>query len=228
MSANPTPRPHKCPACDQDHLRCLAHRKSDGQPCREHPIDGLDVCYHHGGATKNARAAATERVARAEIVQVARTLGLARDGVSEAQAMREELSRTLAHIEWLEVVVTDLGAEEVFWARTMEETGRESGSVTGQSEGGTTRDHAKVRREARLNVAVQYLMTERKHLVVVAGKMIELGLQEREVHLAEQQGRLWASIMRAVLGDQALGLSPAQIEKAPEIVSKHLRLLGET
>jgi L-serine deaminase len=31
-----------------------------------------------------------------------------------------------------------------------------------------------------------------------------------------------------VLGDQALGLSPAQIEKAPEIVSKHLRLLGET
>ena len=71
-------------------------------------------------------------------------------------------------------------------------------------------------------------MTERKHLVVVAGKMIELGLQEREVHLAEQQGRLWASIMRAVLGDQALGLSPAQIEKAPEIVSKHLRLLGET
>jgi hypothetical protein len=154
----------------------LAHRKSDGQPCREHPIDGLDVCYHHGGATKNARAAATERVARAEIVQVARTLGLARDGVSEAQAMREELSRTLAHIEWLEVVVTDLGAEEVFWARTMEETGRESGSVTGQSEGGTTRDHAKVRREARLNVAVQYLMTERKHLVVVAGKMIELGI----------------------------------------------------
>jgi hypothetical protein len=29
-------------------------------------------------------------------------------------------------------------------------------------------------------------MTERKHLVVVAGKMIELGLQEREVRLAEQ------------------------------------------
>ena len=226
MSANPTPRPHKCPACGQDHERCLAHRKSDGQPCRENPIDGLDVCYHHGGATKNARAAATERVARAEIVQVARTLGLARDGVTEEQALREELSRTLGNIAWLTVVVADLGAEDVFWGRTAEETGRESGSGTGQRGGDTSRDHAMIRREARLNVAVAYLMEERKHLKSLAVEMVRLGLQEREVRLSEQLGHMFASAMLDVLGDEAFELSPAQRERAPEIVSRHLRALG--
>jgi hypothetical protein len=48
------------------------------------------------------------------------------------------------------------------------------------------------------------------------------------VHLEEQQGHLWAQIMRAVLGDEALGLTAAQLEKAPEIVSRHLRLIGTT
>jgi hypothetical protein len=148
---------------------------------------------------------------------------VARDGVSEEQALREELSRTLGHIEWLKFVVNDLEAEDVFWGRTAEETGRESGSSGG---GDTSRDHATIRRESRLNVAVQYLLEERKHLKSLAVEMVKLGLQEREVRIEEQQGHLWASIMRAVLGDEALGLSPAQLEKAPDVVSRHLRLLG--
>jgi hypothetical protein len=56
--------------------------------------------------------------------------------------------------------------------------------------------------------------------------MVRLGLQEREVRIEEQQGHIWAAVMRAVLGDEALGLSPAQLERAPEIVSRHLRALG--
>jgi len=177
----------------------------------------------HGASAPQAIAKAAERVAQAVIVQAARTLGLARDGVSKAQALREELSRTLGHIAWLEFVVADLEAEDVFWGRTAEETGRESGSGSG---GDTSRDHATIRREARLNVAVGYLMEERKHLKSLAVEMVRLGLREREVRLCEQQGHLWASIMRAVLGNQALGLSPAQLEKAPEIVSRHRRLVG--
>jgi hypothetical protein len=179
----------------------------------------------HGGGASQVKAAAAERVQQAAIVQAARTFGLTRDGVSEEQALREELSRTLGHIAWLEVVVADLEAEDVFWGRVAEETGRESGTSTG---GGTTRDHATIRREVRLNVAVQYLLEERKHLKSLAVEMVKLGLQEREVRLSEQLGHLWASVMLAVLDDEVLGLSRAQRERAPEIVSKHLRLLGET
>ena len=177
----------------------------------------------HGASSPQAIAKATERIEQAAIIQAARTFSLSRDGVSEEQALREELSRTLGHIAWLEFVVADLEAEDVFWGRTAEETGRESGSGSG---GDTSRDHATIRREARLNIAVAYLMEERKHLRNLAVEMVKLGLQEREVRLEEQQGHLWASVMRAVLGDEALGLSPGQLEKAPEIVSRHLRALG--
>jgi hypothetical protein len=205
---------------------CLAHRKSDGKPCGGQPRNGADVCRMHGGGAPQVKTAAAERVRQAEIVEAVRTFGLTRDGVSEEQALREELSRTLGHIAWLTVVVADLGAEDVFWGRTAEETGRESGSGTGQRGGDTSRDHATIRREARLNVAVQYLLEERKHLKSLAVEMVKLGLQEREVRLSEQLGHMFASAMLDVLGDEAFELSPVQRERAPEIVSKHLRALG--
>jgi hypothetical protein len=224
MSFQPTPRPYECPKCGKVHDRCLGHRrKHPDAPCRAWPNNGSDVCRIHGASAPQAIAKATERVQQAAIVQAARTFGVARNGVSEEQALREELSRTLGNIAWLTVVVADLEAEDVFWGRTAEETGRESGSG---GRGDTSRDHATIRREARLNVAVAYLMEERKHLKSLAVEMVRLGLQEREVRIEEQQGHLWASVMRAVLGDEALGLSAAQLEVAPEIVSRHLRLLA--
>ena len=208
------------------HTRCLGHHlKHPDQPCGQQPRNGSDVCRIHGVSVPQAIAKATERIEQAAI-QAARTFCLTRDGVSEEQALREELSRTLGHIAWLTVVVANLGAEDVFWGRTAEETGRESGSGTGQRGGDTSRDHATIRREARLNVAVAYLMEERKHLKSLAVEMVKLGLQEREVRLSEQVGHMFASAMLDVLGDEAFGLSPAQRERAPEIVSKHLRALG--
>ena len=224
MSFQPTPRPYECPKCNKTHDRCLGHhRKHPDEPCRAWPNNGSDVCRIHGASSPQAIAKASQRIEQAAVIQAARTFGLAREGVSEEQALREELSRTLGHIEWLKFVVNDLEAEDVFWGRTAEETGRESGSGGG---GDIARDHATIRREARLNVAVGYLMEERKHLKSLAVEMVKLGLQEREVRIEEEQGHLWASIMRAVLGDEALGLTPAQLEKAPEIVSRHLCLLG--
>lgn len=148
--------------------------------------------------------------------------------MSKEQALREELSRTLGPIAGLEFVVADLDAADVFWGRTAEETGRKRGSGTGQRGGDTTKDHATIRREARLNVAAVYVMEERKHVKILAIETVRLGLREREVRLSEQQGHLWASITRAVPGNQALGLTPAQPEKAPQIVSRHRRLVGAT
>jgi hypothetical protein len=223
MRANPTPRPHACSACGETHNMCLAHRKSDGKPCGGQPRNGSDVCRMHGASAPQVKTAAAERVRQVEIVQAARTFGLTRDGVSEEQALREELGRTLGHIAWLEVLVAHLDPEAIFWGRTVEETGRESGSGNG---GDTSRDHATIRREARLNIAVAYLLEERKHLKSLAVEMVKLGLQEREVRLSEQLGHMFASAMLDVLGDEAFGLSPSQREMAPEIVSKYLRALG--
>ena len=229
MSFQPTPRPYECPKCGKTHERCLGHRrKHPDEPRRAWPNNGSDVCRIHGASAPQAIAKAAERVAQAAIIQAARTFGLVRDGVSEEQALREELSRSLGHVAWLDFVVADLEAADVLWGRTAEETGRKKGSGTGQRGGDTTKYHATIRREARLNVAVQSLMEGRKLLKSLAIEMVRLGLREREVCLSEQQGHLQASIMRAVSGDQALGLTPAQLEKAPEIVSRHRRLVGAT
>jgi hypothetical protein len=225
MSFQPAPRPYACPKCNKSHDGCLGHRrKRPGEPCRAWPNSGSDVCRIHGASAPQAIAKATERTEQAAIIQAALTFALMRKGVSEEQALREELSRTLGHVAWPEVVA-DLEAANVLWGRTAEETGRKSGSGTG---GDTTRDHATIRRRARLNVAVQSLMEGRKLLKSLAIEIVRLGLREREVRLSYQQGHLRASIMRAVLGNQALGLAPAQLEKAPEIVSRHPRLVGAT
>ena len=66
------------------------------------------------------------------------------------------------------------------------------------------------------------------HALAVGGEVArrQAGLAEREVQIAEQQGRLVASIVRAILGDEVLALSPAQLERASEVVSRHFRLVG--
>jgi hypothetical protein len=205
-----------------DSRRCRATNRR-GERCRRAAARGAVVCASHGAKAPQVKAKAAERVARAEIAQAVRTFGLNRAGVSEEEALRQELGRTLGHIAWLEVLVANLEPADLFWGRVAEQTGRESGSGTG---GDTTRDHAMIRREARVSVPLAHLLEERKHLKSLAVEMVRLGLQEREVRIEEQQGHLWASVMRAVLGDEALGLSAAQLEVAPEIVSRHLRLLA--
>lgn len=41
---------------------CSAHSSRTGLPCKRPPMNGLRVCYHHGGATKASREAASRRI----------------------------------------------------------------------------------------------------------------------------------------------------------------------
>lgn len=71
-------------------------------------------------------------------------------------------------------------------------------------------------------------MRERKLCADFASKAIAAGLNERLVRVAEQQGAMILAMMRAVLGDQRLGLTEAQLAAAPMIIESHVaELLGE-
>jgi hypothetical protein len=173
----------------------------------------------HGGGASQVRAKAAERVRQAEIVEAARVYGVPRE-VEAAVGIREEIWRTAGSILWLGEIVGGLKQEEIIFGTTRLE--RSSG--TGQRAGDVELSTAV--REAKLNLWVELLFRERKHFAEICAKALSLGLAEREMQLAEQQGRLVASIVRSVLGDEALALTPAQLQRAPEVVSRHFRMVG--
>jgi hypothetical protein len=65
---------------------------------------------------------------------------------------------------------------------------------------------------------------EREHLVRVSKSAADAGVQERSVRVAEEQGRLLAGVIRAILGE--LDLSEFQRAVAPMIVRRHLMALA--
>jgi len=202
---------------------CLAHRKSDGKPCGGQPRNGSDVCRMHGASAPQVKTAAAERVRQAEIVEAARVYGLPRE-VEPAVGILEEIWRTAGAISWLVEIVAGLKQEDIVFGTTRLE--RSTGTGTGQR--GRDTESTTAVREAKLNPWVELLFRERKHFAEICAKAVSLGLAEREVQIAEQQGRLVASIVRAILGDEVLALSPAQLERASEVVSRHFRLVGST
>jgi len=65
---------------------------------------------------------------------------------------------------------------------------------------------------------------ERDHLVRVAKAALDAGIAEREVRLAEAQGRLIVALIVGILGD--LALSQEQYARANELVAMKLRELA--
>lgn len=179
------------------------------------------MCASHGAKAPQVKAAAAERVRQAEIVEAARVYGVPRE-VEPALGLLEEVYRTAGTISWLGDIVAGLEPPDIVFGTTRLE--RSTGTGTGQR-GGDTESTTAVR-EAKLNLWVELLFRERKHFAEVCARAVALGLAGREVQIAEQQGRLVASIVRAILGDEVLALSPAQLEHASEVVSRHFRLVG--
>jgi hypothetical protein len=77
--------------------------------------------------------------------------------------------------------------------------------------------------EAR--VLLKHYQQEREHLVRVSKAAIDSGVAEREVRLAEDQGRLLIEVIQTVLG--SLALTPRQAMEARSVVARELRRVGE-
>ncbi|HEY3559637.1 MAG TPA: hypothetical protein VGL05_19345 [Kribbella sp.] len=73
---------------------------------------------------------------------------------------------------------------------------------------------------------VQLEAQERDRAVRYAKVAHDMGIAEREVRLAEQQGQLLASVIRNVLGD--LDLTEAQQERVPGVVQRRLLEVTQT
>ena len=198
---NPT-----CIKCGQLHPRCTAHNRQ-GSPCRTHPVPGLTVCRLHGGATPVPKNAATRRLAAAKAAtDVARFN--ARTDLDPADALLDLVHYQAGIVHYWRDRIEQIAADDLEWGTTKVKTG-------GDDEGTTD--------EAKPNIAYVMLREAQHDLATYAAATLKAGVAERQVRLAEAQGAMLATAIRAIL--DALNLTPDQQALVPTVVPAQLRLL---
>lgn len=207
----PTPRKRRSKLnSDQQALRdegyCAAKVKRGQGYCRKECGWGTDhvghgPCKLHGGATANhTRAAQKEQAAEA-----VERYGLPVQ-TDPHSALVDELNRTAGHVAWLRQRINELPDDEDLYGPVgVEGVDQEKGTV----------HHP----EAKRHIWLTLYQEERRHLADVAATCIKVGIEERRVRLAEQQGQMIATVLSNVL--QALGIDPSS-PKARKVVRAEL------
>lgn len=191
-----------CATCGQPHPRCSAHNRAKG-PCGRWPIDGANVCDHHGGKSPQV-------LAKAAVVVEVRRWGLGGTDVDPGEMLLRLLSQSAARVQDLSAEIESLVDESP--------TLRDALVGTAQGEWGPTGEY--IRGLAQLEAA------ERDRCATFAAKAIAAGLAERTVRLAERQGALIADLMRKIVDDPELGLTPEQRRAFPVVAERVLALVG--
>lgn len=224
-----------CEQCGQPHVSqhggqaCTAHVKNDREtgerlpvlrPCTHAPINGLHVCWNHGGAKKSARAAGQRRHTEQQAEKVMRRFGEPIN-TTPTEALLETVRWTAGYVAWLRDKVAAVESDEaLIWGVTKETEG--DMSVGYGPKATLERGESKVS-EAKPNAWLALLGEWHDRLVKICSAAISAGIEERRVRIAEQQGALVADVIKAILAD--LGLTGEQQAKVAEVVPKHLRLL---
>lgn len=190
--------------------RCIGTNRESGERCRRHHPPGAAVCYKHGGNAPQVRAKAAQRTAVEKAKVMAATYGLPIE-ITPERAILEEVHRTAGHVAWLAQQIHAMTEGELVWG------------ITRVKEGGDDRG---VTEEAVPHAYLKLYQTERAHLAKVCADAIRVGIEARQVKLAEQQGAMVAQAIRAILDD--LQLTRAQRAMVADVVPRHLRELALT
>ena len=182
--------------------------KTKRGPCRKSPVHGATVCTTHGGSAPQVRAAAARRVALVEWTNV---YGAPVD-TDPASAVLDMLAWTAGHVAWLREQVQGIAPHALVWG-VANETDRQSGEFPGLD----------VTRAAVANMWLQLYGQERDRLVRMSEVAHRMGIEARQVALAERLGTACLDLIRGVLDD--LDLSTDQRAAAAEAVPRRLALV---
>lgn len=179
----------------------------------------------HGGSAPQVRAAAQRRIQGEAARNAVVTYGLPRE-IDPADALLEEVWRTAGAVAWLEEQVRQLAPDELvrIRAETTKQATEERGEVGSSSD---QRRTAAVERRVtpEANVWLVLFRDERDRLVRVCEAAIKAGIEERRVRLQQEQGRMVAAIVQAVLNDPELALDRHQREIGRGVAVRHLRVI---
>jgi len=204
-----------CSKCGRPHGSCRAHNRQ-GLPCNR-PAGGKPVCMMHGGKSPQviAKYEREQALALASSTMVTYGAPVSSDPLN---ALVEEIARTAGHVRWLGKVIEDLEPEALVW-NTTEKTTRDADGFNAVS-------YKDVSKTATPSVWITLYQGERKHLIDACKTAIQCGVAERQIRLAEQQGELIAAVIRGVLNDPELALTPDQQARAGTVASRHLRVVA--
>jgi len=164
---------------------------------------GYSACKHHGGALPNVQKAADKVNAR-RAVQV---LGLPRN-ISPQAALLERVHALAGLVDWIEQVLRGKTEDSLIW---------------GVRETTDTGEIVTVKEAAGPTVWLKLHQEYQRDLIKVCEVAIKCGLAERQVQLAEQEGRLIARVIELVL--RRLDIDPAQ-QNVRRVVGEVMRNIG--
>lgn len=187
-------------------------RDRRGEPCQmpagwgtQHP--GSGTCRFHGGLSPNSNKRAARLRAEEMKIVSQKIYGEPVADLTPEEAILQELQRTAGHVQWLFEKVQEVGAET-----------DEDGNYKGENK--ALIQYTKL--GITPSVWISMYQEERKHLMAVAKTASSMGIAERQVRLAEEQGRMLAAVIQAFMSDPDLGLTNAQKARAPELIRRHL------
>lgn len=200
--------------------RCSATSHRSGKRCKKPAMNGQTVCETHGGGAKQNRIKAEERLFMLQAEDMAQKFALPAN-VSPTQALLDEVKWTAGHVRYLRGKVQALD-EDLLAFGVDEIKTDEDGKM-----------HRTLR--ARENVWYQLYLKERKHLVEVSKAAVHVGVEERSIRLAEEQGALVADTVRRILDalettltENGVDVTDYWDQAVREIVPREFRLLQET
>lgn len=206
--------------------RCNAKRFGGTGLCRlkagwgtEHV--GVGCCKRHGGKTPTHNVGAQRELARRAVV----TYGLPVE-IDPQDALLQEVWRTYGHVLWLSDWIQQYDPESLVFGVVSEDSAKvRRGGAGKDSNGDEWRLHGlrKFTARAAPSVWLQEYQRERQHLARVCRDAIACGLAERQVKLAEEQGRQIAGVIQVFISSlEAAGKLNAGDPEVPPMARKAL------
>lgn len=225
------PNPGGARWCEEhDRFECTKQRSRGRGDCHGPAISGTDVCKNHGGQSIE--------VLRAKGAANKAMTAFAAYGVPNVQPGHAVLS--MLHMAWLRLHLLSglLEAQLEAQGGAADDVpadlddidpsvgdGPSTGGLIGHTYAPAKSGDGRVATGEAPRALVVLEAAERDRIVKYAKTAHDMGIAEREVRLAEQQGQLLASVIRNVLGD--LDLTPEQQALAPKAIGRHLRAAAE-
>lgn len=183
---------------ESDPRRCSATSKRSAKRCKKWAEKGATTCKYHGGKAPQVQRKAKQRLALETLGEWLARENIDPEDVNPLEVLLDSLGRSFAAAQYLGSLV-----------RSLDE-------IVGPNNAGDAVPH----------IYIEMWGAERDRAARLAAKAIDLGTAERQIRLAERQGRLIYQVMQAMLQDNAWGLSPEQIALGQKVAARHLRVLG--
>jgi hypothetical protein len=154
------------------------------------PCAGVDVCARHGGQRAADSQRAAKRSAAKVVAKAVATLGAPIDEalLDPGLQLLELIRWSAVHVQWLRERVQVLDEEALVWGKSREDD-RQATEFRGVDTTREAKPHAYL---------VLYGEWSDRHANYCA-LALRAGIQERQVRLAEQQGRLAGEAIRQIL-----------------------------